>query len=388
VGLRDVILIRASHPVEIPLIPRRRPSVFGVLVAAALFWAIFAATFTVGSPGSAQGSATVDAGSRAAPSCRERYRDWGSGYDREIYVYRRQNLSCSAAAHIGSAVATYYEHGLPLADYPPPPRGVPGGESRPFPVRTRLGRFSCDMTARGSDFVVATCAHGREYVRFESGNHAYVPKKGETPPNTTLCGEPSKYRYLRMLAVNGVRCTPAGDLVAAMNSERACPPRKSTYNYSRCTVRNYWCATYGNPRNYSGMCSHPGYADIVFAIKAPKAPGRSGSGRIFVAANGCHGHAWRPRTIIIACGDGNFYATGLRYSRYGGHVGRAKGQLHDNTCRPDCVHGHFVSYRGEITLSNIRRCRGRRYYTRISWRYTQQSPYPNGHTRISPFSCI
>jgi hypothetical protein len=108
--------------------------------------------------------------------------------------------------------------------------------------------------------------------------------------------------------------------------------------------------------------------------------------RVYVAALLCTGHAMKPRMIFITCGDGNFFAAHLRYTRYGGRTARATGQLVDNNCRPDCAAGKLVSYPGTITLSEIRPCHGRLYYDRISWRFLR-GPYPNGHQNIRPDAC-
>ena len=111
----------------------------------------------------------------SAASCRRAYPDWALPvYRRLVIVYQRRGLTCSQAASIGSKVATRYERGLPVADYPPPPAGVTGGEGHPFKVSTGLGRFTCRMTSRGSDFVAATCLRSTKSVRFESLNHYYL----------------------------------------------------------------------------------------------------------------------------------------------------------------------------------------------------------------------
>ena len=120
--------------------------------------------------------ASLSAGSAAATvRCQARYRDFALPvYDRNVLVYARQHLTCSQASRVGNAVATVYERGLPVADYPPPPRGVPGGQSHPFSVHTRYVVFTCVMTARGSDFVAARCRSGVRFVRFFSGNHWFL----------------------------------------------------------------------------------------------------------------------------------------------------------------------------------------------------------------------
>ncbi|MGI8714925.1 MAG: hypothetical protein ACR2NR_17450 [Solirubrobacteraceae bacterium] len=92
-----------------------------------------------------------------------------------MVVYERQHLTCSQAARAGNAVADAYERGLPVSDYPPVPKGVPGGKGHAFRVHTRrYGTFTCQMTARGSDFVVGHCRQGPRLVRFSSENSYFL----------------------------------------------------------------------------------------------------------------------------------------------------------------------------------------------------------------------
>jgi hypothetical protein len=101
---------------------------------------------------------------------------------------------------------------------------------------------------------------------------------------------------------------------------------------------------------------------------------------VYVASEVCMQHHVRPARIFIACGDGNFYASGLTYSSYGGGVSRARGTLTQNTCTPACFDGSFVSRPGTIQLSHIAVCQGRFYYDEISWRFLQPSPFPANNT--------
>lgn len=89
-------------------------------------------------------------------------------------VSKHRGLNCAQAASIGSHVTMRYERGLPLADYPPPPAGVPGGRGHTLHVTTAIGKFISRMTSRGSDFVAATRGRGSKSVRFESLNHYFL----------------------------------------------------------------------------------------------------------------------------------------------------------------------------------------------------------------------
>jgi hypothetical protein len=82
----------------------------------------------------------------------------------------RHGLTCDEAAREANRVATRYEHGLPRADYPPPPYGVPGGKHRTF----RVAGFSCLMTARGSDFVEGAWSQGYKHLDFTDDIHRFL----------------------------------------------------------------------------------------------------------------------------------------------------------------------------------------------------------------------
>ena len=117
--------------------------------------------------------------------------------------------------------------------------------------------------------------------------------------------------------------------------------------------------------------------------------GAAASQKIYVANAVCTGHAFKPKAIIIACGDGNFRASHLHYSRYGGRTAKASGTLVENRCVPNCASGKFVSYPGSIKLSDVRTCQGSLYYERIAWTFTGTSPNPSrrGSVTIKPQAC-
>ncbi len=109
--------------------------------------------------------------------------------------------------------------------------------------------------------------------------------------------------------------------------------------------------------------------------------------RIYVASKGCRGHSYRPRTVTLACADGNLYATEIAYSgaravRYGSRQALASAVIHENQCKPDCAAGHFVSAEGGLIFKRIVRCADRRfYYSRVEY----QSTYGKGEADIQPF---
>ena len=99
----------------------------------------------------------------------------------------------------------------------------------------------------------------------------------------------------------------------------------------------------------------------------------AGSGAVY-AIGDCIHPSQRPESIVVACGDGNYALSGLRYTSWGGPVARAAGFANANDCRPSCAGGRFHRWRVRIQLSSPRRCRGypgrrvptRRYYDTLT----------------------
>jgi hypothetical protein len=88
----------------------------------------------------------------------------------------------------------------------------------------------------------------------------------------------------------------------------------------------------------------------------------------------------RPKEIIVACGDANFYFTNLRWSAWGATRAAATGIAHLNDCKPYCAAGHFHTYRIAVTLTRPQSCKnGSREFTRMTWRFTVARP--PGQTR-------
>ena len=68
-----------------------------------------------------------------------------------------------------------------------------------------------------------------------------------------------------------------------------------------------------------------------------------------------------PKSILFACGDGNYYVDHLTWTRW--HTWKASGfgLFHKNDCKPSCAEGTFHSVRGRIWLRNPDRCGPHRF---------------------------
>lgn len=65
-----------------------------------------------------------------------------------------------------------------------------------------------------------------------------------------------------------------------------------------------------------------------------------------------------PKSIMVACGDGNFYVTGIRWTSWTATKATGTGTVHANDCTPNCAAGHFHTARGTVALSKPTRCKG------------------------------
>ena len=97
---------------------------------------------------------------------------------------------------------------------------------------------------------------------------------------------------------------------------------------------------------------------------------------ITTVLTGCAHHAEvRPARVVFACGDGNFYATGLSWTHWGTADAEATGAGHQNDCTPDCAAGHFHTYKLRVRLSRPVVCvTGRHEFSRLAWWFIATKP--------------
>jgi hypothetical protein len=96
----------------------------------------------------------------------------------------------------------------------------------------------------------------------------------------------------------------------------------------------------------------------------------------------------RPVEIVFACGDANFYANHLRWSRWTAGEAVATGTGWQNDCTPYCAAGHFHHFPIRVTLSKPLRCGGGRVeFSSVAWRFTREKPAAAPRAGSQVFSC-
>jgi hypothetical protein len=96
----------------------------------------------------------------------------------------------------------------------------------------------------------------------------------------------------------------------------------------------------------------------------------------------------RPSALLVACGDGNFFLAGVKWTRWDLREADGSGSGHQNDCTPDCARGNFHTYRVSVRLFRPRTCSNRRReFTRFTFRFVSKDPSgaANGATFKSPF---
>lgn len=106
--------------------------------------------------------------------------------------------------------------------------------------------------------------------------------------------------------------------------------------------------------------------------------------KVYIAAEGCDGHVYKPSKVILACADANLYVTGLKYDTYRRMSAKATGTIHLNDCTPDCAGGHFHKYPASIRFFDVVKCSdGRSYFSRARYRFS--APHGTQTADVSPF---
>lgn len=95
----------------------------------------------------------------------------------------------------------------------------------------------------------------------------------------------------------------------------------------------------------------------------------------------------RPKSIMAACGDGNFYFSGLHWSAWRATSAAAGGIAHQNNCTPNCASGKFHTYLARVKLSAVKHCHGRTEFTRLAWTFAFAKPKGVPRTGSETFRC-
>jgi hypothetical protein len=102
----------------------------------------------------------------------------------------------------------------------------------------------------------------------------------------------------------------------------------------------------------------------------------------------CNQASSRPKSLTLACGDGNTVLKGLKWSSFGGATAQAKGTFTINLCEPNCADGKAASFPVTVKASDPRNCKGGlRVYNKVMLTFKGKSPKTEGNLNRWTLGC-
>jgi hypothetical protein len=101
-------------------------------------------------------------------------------------------------------------------------------------------------------------------------------------------------------------------------------------------------------------------AVLLVAMALPAVALASGAGRQAWVTN-CNKEQYKPRMIVISCGDGGIVLKDLKWSRWTATKAMGRGTEWVKDCTPNCATGHYVKTPATVTLTKRIRCTKRKH---------------------------
>ncbi len=98
-------------------------------------------------------------------------------------------------------------------------------------------------------------------------------------------------------------------------------------------------------------------AAVTAALALGVTAASTGAAAVTKVPRDCKHETFKPKGILIACGDGSLYMTGMHWSSWGRKSASGVGTAHLNDCIPFCAAGHFHKYKARIKLTSAHYCR-------------------------------
>ena len=126
---------------------------------------------------------------------------------------------------------------------------------------------------------------------------------------------------------------------------------------------------------------------LILALALIPAIPADGASKVRLASCGDK-PSYKPKKVIIACGDGAFVVVKLEWSKWSRKTAVGKGVGKVNTCEPSCAEGKFKSYKVKLTAGKPTKCaKGDRQFTRLTYTFTDKKPKGVKRTESVPRPC-
>jgi hypothetical protein len=106
-----------------------------------------------------------------------------------------------------------------------------------------------------------------------------------------------------------------------------------------------------------------------------------------VWAINCNREQFKPKKVVLACGDGASWLGGLKWTSWGASDAMGAGKYNAIDCTPSCASGHTKTYPVKVTLSRPKTCPGQTHLAFKQAALTYTGTRPMGAPAKLTFRC-
>jgi len=110
--------------------------------------------------------------------------------------------------------------------------------------------------------------------------------------------------------------------------------------------------------------------------------------RTYVTSN-CSGAAFKPRSIVLTCGDAGLIVTKVQWPQWGKRKAHGAGLGVQKVCKPNCAAGKVAKAAMKVILSRPRLCPqdNKRHFTKIHYKWIPSAPAEGPDQGNVPLAC-
>jgi hypothetical protein len=130
------------------------------------------------------------------------------------------------------------------------------------------------------------------------------------------------------------------------------------------------------------------FALVLTGLAVAAASAKQPAGRTYVAGD-CAGAAFKPREVVLTCGDAGLVATKLQWTQWGSAQAHGAGVGEEKVCTPNCAEGRVAKGKMQLVLSRPRLCSqdGKRHFTKIRYSWPNGAPGEGPNQGAIPLPC-
>jgi hypothetical protein len=103
----------------------------------------------------------------------------------------------------------------------------------------------------------------------------------------------------------------------------------------------------------------------------------------------CSGAAFKPKSIVLTCGDAGLVVTKVQWPQWGANEARGAGLGQQKVCKPNCAAGKVAKAAMKVVLSNPKLCPQdeKRHFTKLRYKWIPAAPGEGPRQGNIPLPC-